>query len=121
MSAGLLTLAIVACNLARSAWVLSGIALTYRLRIAVVRRIFHEVRPFYLAAVLFSEIAPVVFRDYHITILEAFFFGCSICCWFFYKDADKDDDDRWKRRRRKVAEKVAITNSRLAVVAGDGA
>lgn len=117
----ILDLIITVCGIVRVLWVFSGFALMIRLRLAVIRRIFHELRPFYLPAALFGNLAPVIFRHQNMGVLYAVFFGCSIYCWFAYKDVDKDDDDRWKRRRRKVAERVEAAGGRLTVVAGDSA
>lgn len=117
----ILDLVISVCGIVRTLWILCGFALLVKVRIRVIRTIFHELRPFYLPAALFGNLAPVVAQHQRVTVLTAVFFACSIYCWFAYKDVDKDDDDRWKRRRRKVAERVEAAGGRLTVVAGDSA
>lgn len=107
---------VVACYI-QVAWVLSGIVLELckdfgRAKPSLARRLFAELRPFYLLAVLVS-IADLALNG-EMLGWNTVFCALNLACWWIYKDAD--DDDRWKRRRRKVAEKVARLGGRLTVV-----
>lgn len=101
-----------------SASILAWAGLFSMKRPEVARWFFHELRPFYLPAVVLH----VGYLSAHDQILgwNTLWATLSLINWWGLKDVD-DDDDRWKRRRRKVAEKIARIGGRLAVVpAGSG-
>lgn len=110
------TIAVVA----RGLWVYSAIALALCKehgwhKPAAARWFFHEIRPFYLPAVLI-DIAEQSLHG-RLLGLNMLFAAIGLLAWWWYKDVD--EDDRWRRRRNKVAEKVALVGARLIVVSAE--
>lgn len=75
----------------------------------LARAIFHELRPFYLVAVVASFVLEQEHNGW-----SWFTLVMSLVNWLFFKDID--DDDRWKRRRQRLADQVAVLDGRLTVV-----
>lgn len=84
----------------------------------LVRAVFHEVRPFFLPAVVVSFTIDTVTNDSALW-LRGLTLGLNIFNWFMFKDQG-GDDDRWKRRKAKLVEKVTAVDGRVVVApAGD--
>lgn len=81
----------------------------------IARRLFFELRPFWLWLIPAVYAHSMFGPHYGLSIMDYFAIGCDVLTWWFFHQID-DDDDRWKRRRRKVAEKVANIGGRLTVV-----
>lgn len=101
----------------RLIWVLCGMILSWtkghhhKKPISMALRVWAELRPFYLPAVVFymgDLVLKGEMRGWNI----AFAF-CALLNWYLLKDVG--DDDRWKRRKKKAVEKIKQIGSRLVV------
>src|SRR5205823_6256006 len=102
-----------------SAWTWAAIVMTWcRLlrptagQPAILRAVFHELRPFYLP----SAVLVLVDQTMHDDSLfwRSFTFACSLANWCYCKYRF-EYDDRWKRRKAKLVEKVRALGGRLTV------
>jgi len=121
MSIVIITVGVVG-NCAYVAWVAAAWTIHMAKRMGdeprpIFRNIYHELRPFYWAAVLALR-APIIMKNgllaYVLDWVHYLSWGISIFVWVALKDID--DDDRWKRRRKKLAEAVKQIGDRLVVV-----
>lgn len=108
------------CGLVEVAWIFAGVALHVGHATEAVKTAFHELKPFYLPALVVLQFASIAVEHGRYTVLDACQAACLIGCWYGLRNAG-EDDDRWKRRRRKVAERVQVAGGRLTVVAGESA
>jgi hypothetical protein len=114
---------LIVSNVMVSAWALSGMALSMAKMFgkrppSSARAVFHELKPFYLPAVVVAYITGCLYAGDVIDGRRIGVFAIQLFSWWGYKG--EDDDDRWKRRAKKVADRVKVTGGKLAVVA-DGA
>ena len=103
------------------AWVASGVGILIAQQMGaeprdILRDLYHELRPFYWAAVIAMHIDPITKGGapaYLLNWVHYLGWGGHVWIWLVYKDID--DDDRWKRRRKKLAEAVKRVGDRLVV------
>ncbi|MBM0275140.1 hypothetical protein [Micromonospora tarensis] len=100
-------------------WIFSGVAimvakLLYRDPPRFARTLFHELRPFYLPAVVVAFVTAGMLSDSWWRWLNL---ALNVWNWWRLRNLD-DDDDRWKRRRKRLAEQVSVSGGRLVVVSG---
>ncbi|MEU3452135.1 hypothetical protein ABZ671_00630 [Micromonospora sp. NPDC006766] len=101
-------------------WMFSGLGIAFFKRRGwqvppIWRHVFHELRPFYLPAVM----AVPVIQSLHDTTstLTWINLALSVWNWWWLRKID-DDDDRWKRRRKRLTERVSVLDGRLVLVPG---
>lgn len=103
------------------AWILSSIALSGAKVVGheprdMFRTIYHELKPFYWAAVLALNMDDVTKHGIIVYLLNWTHYlswAGFIYIWVAFRNLD--DDDRWKRRRKKLAEAVKRVGDRLVV------
>jgi hypothetical protein len=124
VSSTLLLLVLLPAVLVTMVWPFAGLVLTtahylHRAESTVnaARRVYHELRPFYLPAVAASHVIAVWLdgRDG----MSYFTLAVDLLCWVAFRNSG-GDDDRWKRRRKKLADRVSVVGGRLAVVSASG-
>ncbi|MCX5066953.1 hypothetical protein OOJ91_13960 [Micromonospora lupini] len=101
------------------AWVFSGLVLSIAKLLqrgapSLARNLFHELRPFYLPAVVVAFVASGMLGVGWVRWLNL---ALNLWSWWVFRDLD-DDDDRWKRRRKRLVERVSVVDGQLRVVPG---
>lgn len=76
------------------------------------RRIYLEIKPFFLYLIVLDLVADAVRRD--LTPWDYIFFAMNV--FNYYNLRNLDDDDRWKRRLEKLKSKIQVSDGKLAVV-----
>ena len=99
-------------------WLFAGIAIQVckmlgREAPSLARTVFHELRPFFLAAVL-AQFGSRAAAGEGFDAWDWFNLGLNLWNWYALRNID--DDDRWQRRRKKLADKVSVLGGRLVVV-----
>lgn len=77
-----------------------------------VRRVYLEIKPFFLYLLVLDLVADAVRRD--LSAWDAILFALNV--FNYYNLRNLDDDDRWKRRKAKLKEMVSVADGKLVVV-----